>query len=101
MEFYMHVVIISKTAYIFRADHKQFLLVLSAHLGGARKQACEARAGGGRGGGEAPGAARARRRAAAGPTCATHCIWTVLKAGETVHETGELPKNSRMHNETT
>ena len=30
------------------------------------------------------------------PSPATHAIWTVLKAGETVHQAGELPKTLRV-----
>ena len=45
--------------------------------------------------GEPPGPVRAEPELlprAAGPTPATHAILTQLKAGDTVHQAGELPK---------
>ena len=41
---------------------------------------------------EAGELARVRERVAAEPTPATYSILTGLKAGETVYQTGELPK---------
>ena len=59
------------------------------------------RAGGQAHGGDLLGEERAEPAGAAPapPTLATYAIWTVSKAGETVYQTGAIPKteHSKMH----